>query len=110
MRTNMQTGADSTTGMGAMDDPGAQDNRISIDPNDTRWAALLATWGDGGEYEVKAKIRQISPGEFEVTELTGEEGETDATSGAEETGEPAAPQGGLGYRNPAVASLGDEGV
>lgn len=56
--------------IGNPQDPGAVDNRLSLDPNDPNWKNILADWEDGGEYKVRITITQISPGEFEVTGLT----------------------------------------
>lgn len=53
-------------------DPGAVDNRLSLDPNDARWKDMLAEWEDGQEYTVTLTITQLSPGEFEVSRVSGE--------------------------------------
>lgn len=45
-------------------------NVLSLDPNDDRWSGPLQSWQDGAEYDVTLKIRQLSPGEFEVIKLT----------------------------------------
>lgn len=50
-------------------DPGAVDNRLSLDPGDPRWAKQIKDWEDGTDYTLKVKLRQISPGEFEVVGL-----------------------------------------
>jgi len=47
------------------DEPGAYDNRLSLDPHDERWPFVLQ-WEDGEEYTLSIRVRQISPGEFEV--------------------------------------------
>ena len=63
-------------------DPGAEDNRLSLDPNNPDWKEAIADWEDGEEYTVTARVRQISPGEFEVIEVLPEE-ETDTEEEAE---------------------------
>lgn len=73
-------------------DPGAVDNRLSLDPNDPRWKKMLAKWEDGGRYPIKigswsGEIDQLSPGEFEI--VVGEQEATDADIEAEEEAEPA---------------------
>jgi len=90
------------------------DNRLSLDPNDDRWAETIGDWSDGKEYTVEATVRQVSPGEFEVVGLTAsgeepEEGEEEEevpeeTGDEEETPAPAAPAKS-GYRNPAVIAM-----
>lgn len=85
------------------EEPGAQDNRLSLDPNDPTFE-FAANWEDGKEYNVNLRVRQISPGEFEP--ISGEEGEPaegEAEQGADdtaETGAAAAP--GANARNPAI--------
>lgn len=53
------------------DEPGAYDNRLSLTPADF---PVVAKWRDGETYELSelgaAKIRQISPGEYEVIPAT----------------------------------------
>lgn len=49
-------------------DAGSVDNRLTINPNDKRWT-FAADWADGNDYTVKVKLRQISPGEFEVVSM-----------------------------------------
>jgi hypothetical protein len=66
-------------------DPGAVDNRLSLDPNNVDWADAIADWEDGSEYTLTVKVTQISPGEFEVNEVTPKaEEEDDATEEQEE--------------------------
>jgi len=66
-------------------DPGAVDNRLSLDPNNVDWADEIADWEDGSEYTLTIKVTQISPGEFEVNEVTPEaESESEDTAPEEE--------------------------
>ena len=87
----------------ATEEPGAQDNLLSLDPNDPKFE-FAADWQDGEEYNIKnLRVRQISPGQFEP--VSGEAGEpvNDAESTDEdtaETGAAAAP--GANGRNPAI--------
>lgn len=84
---NGYTGKTNETGAPDVE-AGLEDNRLSLDPNQPDWKDTLASWEDGGEYTVTAKIRQISPGEFQVVEMTPvaeeevveEEAETEPTS------------------------------
>lgn len=65
----------------ADEEAGSYDNRLSLDPNDERWP-FVADWEDDEEYTVTLRIRQISPGEFEVLEAETEdyeEGEEENT-------------------------------
>lgn len=52
-------------------EPGAVDNRLSLDPSDKRFA-FAADWEDGARYTVTLVVDQISPGEFEVVSGSGE--------------------------------------
>lgn len=91
---------------------GTQDNLLSLNPNDPKWKETVGAWEDGKEYKgVTVDLRQISPGEFEVTSLeapadTGVEEETpaeDASSGPEEgAGEEAAAPEMPMSKNPAM--------
>lgn len=58
-------------------DPGAVDNRLTLDPGDKRWSGLLKKWEDGEDYSITVKARQISPGEFEVMSLKAKATPTD---------------------------------
>lgn len=95
-------------------EPGASDNRLSLDPNDPTFD-FTKDWEDG-EIHVLTNVRvtQISPGEFEV--MGAEAGEEDAEGAPEEAkgamgvaqdeGEPETePTGGTGTRNPVLAKL-----
>jgi hypothetical protein len=68
------------------DEPGQEDNRLSLDPNDPRWKKLLDDWSDGESYSVNVQIEQISPGEFRITALK--------EAAAPETDEAPAAEGG----------------
>lgn len=83
------------------EEPGAVDNRMSLVPSDF---PAIEEWEDGEEYELSelgegVKLRQISPGEFEVIPPAG-------VAGAEE--EEAAPKKRRGYANRAVEELAEE--
>ena len=58
-------------------DPGAEDNRLSLDPNNPDWKEAIADWEDGQEYTLTVKVNQISPGEFTVIKVLPES-ESDA--------------------------------
>lgn len=67
---------------GTGEEAGALDNRLSLNPNDPMWKDKVGEWEDGQEYNVTLKVRQISPGEFEVVGMEGGDA-------AEEAAEPA---------------------
>ncbi len=91
------------------EEPGAVDNRLSITPSDF---PAVAEWEDGQEYDISelgegVKLRQISPGEFEV--MPGSEAENAgeaAAPGEEADAAAAAPAKRRG--NPAVEDLAGE--
>lgn len=86
-------------------DPGEIENRLSLNPSDPDNRDFLGSWEDGEEYTMIVKLRQISPGEFEVTKATPQD------APAEESGEqPAATDDSAGTDaygdvNPAVARM-----
>ncbi len=90
-----------------LQDAGGVENRLSLNPNDERWAEALASWEDGEEYELTVRVKQVSPGEFEVIDASPEEA-TEAPPEAEEEmeGEEVVPQATApprkGIANPAV--------
>lgn len=92
-------------------EPGAVENRLSLNPSDDKWPEV-ANWEDGETYIfTNVKVRQISAGEFEVLEATPG-GEQEENPGADESGvaeEAEAPSGGVGnegqYPNPAVRRM-----
>lgn len=103
--------ADTPPNMATADDPGAYDNRMSLNPNDPKYKSTLAEWEDNQTYTFeRVTVRQISPGEFQVISATpGEpaspsegqaatETEPPADEGAEEAG------GGEG-ENPAMRKM-----
>lgn len=100
------------TMMHAGDDPGAVDNRLTIDPNGN-WGAKVTAWEDGEEYDVKLRIRQLAPGEFEVISLTSygdtEAPEPETEDAAEEealkTPEAKMSKAPRGMINPAVQAM-----
>lgn len=80
MKGKMNDGDKSDAGDMGTEDPGAVDNRLSLDPSDERWSDALENWEDGEEYELtNVRIRQIGAGEFEIVSLeiseSGEEPE-----------------------------------
>lgn len=83
-------------------DPGAVDNRLSLDPGDPRWAKTIAAWADGEDYSVTIGLRQISPGEFEITSFGGRKVAAEPT----EEEAPAPPTARrYGNVNPAVMAM-----
>jgi hypothetical protein len=90
-------------------DPGAVDNRLSLDPNDRRWKKMLAKWEDGGRYHVtiggiSLEMDQLSPGEFEIVGGEAEE----EVEGDDEEAAPAKPKSYGGKMNKAVRGMMDE--
>jgi hypothetical protein len=94
------------------DEPGAYDNRLSLDPNDDRWPFVL-DWEDGEEYTVTLRIRQISPGEFEVLSASTKEGGSETREEYGETKKIQKPReeksvkkpGGKGQPIPAILAV-----
>jgi hypothetical protein len=89
-------------------EPGAVDNRLSLDPNNPSWSDAIANWEDGKEYSVEVRLRQMSPGEFEVLEFTADSGEEEPSgTESEELSKGATGGGGSNpaVKNPAVAAL-----
>lgn len=80
---------------------GALDNRLILDPSDDRWATSVGSWTDGEEYTFsEVKVRQISPGKFEVISATA------APAEAEEAEAPAeGEQESNESMNPAVRKM-----
>lgn len=63
-----------------MDESGASDNRMTINPSD--FGGIAQEWEDGKEYDVVVSLRQSAPGEFEVLDMrnsgpAGESGESE---------------------------------
>lgn len=85
-------------------DPGESENRLSLNPNDERWAEALETWEDGGQYTVTLTISQISPGEFDVIDADVRESEA-AAEKAPKTEKAQADKAVKGLTNPAVIAL-----
>jgi hypothetical protein len=83
---------------------GEVDNRLSLDPNDDRWPAV-AEWEDSKEYTLTVKVRQLSPGEFEVLEAEPSEAETPEPEEAAAEEEDAEEGKKYGTSNPAVVGL-----
>ncbi len=81
-------------------EPGAVDNRLSLIPKEFG----VEDWEDGKTYDISLKVRQISPGEFEVVERTDtevEEPEESMTEGNPGDSEAMAED----YPNPAVRRM-----
>lgn len=87
------------------DEPGGNENRLHLNPNDTRWPAVLE-WADDQTYTFKSvKVRQVSPGEFEVLSATTQ-GTTENPTEFGPAARDAEEKGRNGnYPNPAVAGL-----
>lgn len=83
------------------EEPGALDNRLSLDPNDDRWSSTVSEWKDDGEYTVTLNVRQVSAGEYEVVDMESAE----AVEEPEEEEEPETPAPAKkGGANPAVSA------
>lgn len=100
-------------------EPGASDNRLSLSVNDEAFA-FTQQWEDGKDYDIKLRVTQLSPGEFEVISGESEDSEEDeagegmgqmsrrgamGTAGDSADMESESSAGGDGYRNPAIAKL-----
>lgn len=84
-------------------EPGAVDNRLSLVPSDF---PMTETWEDGMEYDLSelgpdTKIRQISPGEYEVIP-----GASARQAAVDEEAAPATT--GRRYSNRAVEDMANE--
>ena len=88
-----------TSGEGMTEDPGAIENRLTVNPEDF---PNILDWQDGRTYKITElgakQIRQISPGEFEVIAPMPEPEEPMPEE------EEEAPRKRK-YRNPAVENL-----
>ena len=87
------------------DDPGETDNRLSLVPSQF---PAIEEWEDGEEYDLSqlpkgTKLRQISPGEFEVIPPT-----TATSSGPEEETEPKKTSPASGKPRAAMARMAEE--
>ena len=84
------------------DEPGAVDNRISINVNDVIFNPEVKDWKDGERYKLSdlgnVELMQIAPGEFEIVK-SDEAEPTEEVSPAAETEEKP------GYDNPAIAKM-----
>lgn len=93
----------------ATQEPAAQDNRLTINPNDPEFE-VAKEWEDGKQYRITALVTQASPGEFTVDAI--ESGEpADRGAGMEDMGEDMGDmEGGKKgkYPNPAVQGLTEE--
>lgn len=91
---------------------GALDNVLTLNPNDNRWPEVLE-WKDDATYAFKnVRVRQVSPGQFEVLSAEVEkEMETPAEDQTAERASEKLPEtptrmgGDGGYNNPAVENL-----
>lgn len=91
-------------------EPGMEDNRLSLNPNDPAWKDTLAEWEDGEEYPITdlpegTMIRQISPGEFAVVPPVAAEAETEETEEAEEPEEESAMPPAPSRKSKAAAAM-----
>ena len=106
---NSSSGSGPGTMMG--DEPGSTDNRLTLDPS--AFGGFAQDWEDGQEYSMTVRVRQVSPGEFEVIDAKGsqadseESGEPPMQGTEEETpaGENMDAKGRGTYPNPAVARM-----
>jgi hypothetical protein len=98
--TSYDTGPKSMAG-----ESGALDNVLTLNPNDPRWPAVLE-WKDDATYTfTNVKVRQVSPGQFEVVSAeVGEDKEMPAEDEAAQRAEDKAPPKGS-YSNPAIENL-----
>jgi hypothetical protein len=88
------------------DEPGAVSNRASYDPNDSRWSDTVSKWDDGQTYDVTMRLRQMSPGEAEITAIKSAATPTDDDESAEtDDSADAAPAPAASSDNPAIANL-----
>jgi len=78
-------------------DPGAVDNRLSLDPSHPDWKDEIEDWEDGEEYDLKVKVRQLSPGEFEVLEVKPQGDEESSDEEGEDEDAEEEPVKGKGY-------------
>lgn len=100
-------GLPANQGMATPEEPGEVDNRLSLVPSDF---PAIADWQDGEEYDLDelgegVKLRQISPGEFEVMPGTAPAAEAEQAEAGAEAPAPRKP----GYSNKAVEALAEEG-
>lgn len=94
-------------------DPGEIENRLSLNPSDPDFKDFVGNWQDGEEYTMTVTVRQVSPGEFEVTKAVPQDtpaeetGEAPAAADEGETASGDEPQGTdtYGNMNPAVARM-----
>lgn len=89
-------------------DPGSVDNRLTLDPGDKRWYAVLKKWEDGEDYSITVKARQLSPGEFEVLSVKAKAAPTSdepAEPAEEEDDDEPAPAPKRGRVNKAVREM-----
>lgn len=96
---NATTGTDAT-----MDEAGAQDNRMSLDPSNPQWKDTVGSWEDGKTYTMTVTLRQISPGEFEVLKAQAEN-ESPAEDSTESGEEEMPMRGGMNTGNPAIDDM-----
>lgn len=95
------------------DEAGATDNRLSLNPGQFDFTK---DWEDGSTYTITAKVRQISPGEFEVVEAEaqgspppGEKEEPGMEEQASGEQQESAGESPGNYPNPAVAKAMQKG-
>lgn len=94
-----------TAGGAATQDAQTIDNRLSLDPSDDRWKGYVDEWQDGETYTVTLKVSQISPGEFEVMEMTDGKAADEAKPGEGAAGGEPMGEMSMDTDNPAVKNL-----
>jgi hypothetical protein len=94
-----------------LEEPGAEDNRLTIDPSDPRWAKTIADWKDGASYTLSSvKVQQMAPGDFRIVGFQVSQEPESPEEAAEADGGAANDQSNssAGYPNPAVQRLMDD--
>lgn len=96
-------------GGGTAQEPGEVENRLSLNPNDPDFVDTIGDWEDGNEYTLSnVKVRQISPGEFEVLSMDSGTPSDDAESSeaSPDAENPSEDQSEMGMSdNPAVRRM-----
>lgn len=90
-------------------DPGAIDNRLSVNPNDPNWKDEIAGLEDGEECELRIPARVISPGEFAVLGLSVESKVAEEEED-EEAEPPMAKNGKSGVSKAVQSMMAEEGA
>ena len=103
---------DGTPSYNPGDEAGAEDNRISVNPNDPQWKDDIGSWKDGSEYPIPTgTMKQISPGEFAIVKASFKAAPVEEETPTEEAAptEEAEPSPGeaenMGSMSPAAAAV-----